>query len=75
MGTQTFKAYSKQGHVTADTPEQARTAFFATFPKARKCDIIQGTYDGLFFTVAYGRKSLGEWPAFFADVTKNSELK
>lgn len=67
-----FKAYSKQGHVTATTPAEARDLFFATFPKARKCDIIAGTRDGQFFTVAFGRASLGQWPTSFNDVTKKT---
>lgn len=69
-----YQAYSKQGHVTADTPAKARAAFFAEFPKARKCDIIAGEYDGLFFTVRYGRASAGEWPTYYGDVTKKTEL-
>lgn len=67
-----YKAYSKQGHVTADTPSAARDKFFTTFPKARKCDIVSGQYDGQFFTVAYGRASLGQWPTFFDNVTKHT---
>lgn len=69
-----FKAYSKHGHVTADTPQAVRDKFFETFPNARKCDIVEGQYDGQFFTVRYGRASAGEWPTFFKDVTKKTQF-
>lgn len=67
-----FKAYSADGHVTAETPRNAAMAFFATFPKKRKCSVIEGTSDGHFFTVAYGRQSAGQWPTSWKDVTKKT---
>lgn len=67
-----FKAYAKDGHVTAETPRKAAEAFFSRFPTKRKCDVIQGEHDGLFFTVKYGRLSLGQWPQQFKDVTKKT---
>jgi len=67
-----YKAYSKQGHVTADTPREAAALFFQRFPKARKCDIIAGQYADGWFTVTYGRASAGEWPTFYGDVTKKT---
>ena len=67
-----FKAYAKEGHVTADSPKAAAILFFATYPSKRKCNVIEGEYDGLFFTVRYGRASAGEWPQSFKDVTKKA---
>lgn len=68
-----FQAYSAtNGRRAADTPKAAARAFFAAFPKARKCNIIEGKSEGGFFTVTYGRKSNGEWPQSFKDVTKRS---
>jgi len=67
-----YKAYSKHGHVTADTPRDAAQVFFNTFPSARKCDIVEGEHNGDFFTVTYGRASLGEWPRQYKDVTKKT---
>lgn len=62
-----YRASSKHGGRTASTPREAAIAFFEAFPKARKCDVVQGTTDGAFFTVAYGRRSPPSWK----DVKKN----
>jgi hypothetical protein len=72
-----YQAYSNHGRVTADTAKQAANLFFATFPKARKCDVIEGKVEGSFFVVAYGRASEGKWPESFKGVTKKTveELK
>lgn len=67
-----FQAYSKHGKILAVTPRLAALAFFKHFPKARKCNIIEGEKDGVFFTVRYGRASAGEWPQSFKDVTKKT---
>lgn len=67
-----FQAYGKAGRVTAPNPRAAAVAYFAQFPASRKCDVIQGETDGPFFTVTYGRASLGQWPTSFKDVTKKS---
>ena len=67
-----YKAYGTDGHVTADTPRNAALAFFAKYPSKRKCDVIEGTYDGLFFTITYGRRSEGKWPASWKDLTKKT---
>ena len=69
-----FQAYAKGSTVTADTPAKAAKLFFDTYPSKRKCDIIEGTTDGHFFTVSFGRKSAGEWPQSYKDVTKKSAL-
>lgn len=57
-----YKAYGTRGHVTDDSPKKAAKKYFDTFPDSRKCDVIEGEYDGLFFTVKFGRVSSGEWP-------------
>jgi len=75
MSIQTAYRASASGgrYVTASTPSEAAELFFATFNKARKCDVIEGVKDGHFFTVAFGRTSPKQWK----DVTKNQagELK
>ena len=49
-----FQAYaSKHGSVVKDTAYTAAVAFFEEFPKARKCNVIEGKDDGFFFTVEY----------------------
>jgi hypothetical protein len=68
-----FKAYSKHGHVTADTAKDAATKFFVTFPSARKCDIVEGETDGDFFVVKYGNRfSASGMPQSWKDVTKKT---
>lgn len=71
-----WQAYGPAGRVTStDDPQAAQRLFFATFPKARKCNIVEGDVDGSFFTVTYGRYSAGEWPRNWKDVTKNTLLE
>lgn len=72
-----FQAYGPAGKVTRETAKQAAEAYFSEFPKSRKCDVIQGEDDGLFFTVTYGRKSDGKWPLSYKNVTRKtiSELE
>lgn len=65
-----FQAYGPAGKVTRDTAKQAAVAYFETFPRSRKCDVIEGTVDGHFFTIRYGRASEGDWPQSYKDVTK-----
>ena len=67
-----YRAFGTNCSVTANTPRQAAKLFFETFPARRKCNIIEGTVDGSFFTVSYGWKSLGEWPSSYDDVTKKT---
>lgn len=71
-----MKAYqasaNKHGSRTAETPRAAAAAFFEAFPKARKCNVIEGESDGRFFTVRYGRASCGEWPQSWKDITRKS---
>jgi hypothetical protein len=67
-----FQAYGNGSNQCADNPQQAAAAFFAQNPKARKCNIIEGKTDGHFFTVAYGRKSTGDWPRSYKDVTRKT---
>ena len=52
----------------ADTPRGAAINFFNRNPKARKCAVIHGTYDGFFFTVVFGRV----WPKSWKDVTRKT---
>lgn len=71
--TKQFQAYAKNhGNRVADTPRQAAKDFFAHNPKARKCNVIQGVANGIFFTVTYGRASKGEWPESYKDVTRKT---
>jgi len=67
-----FKAYADGANNTAATPREAAAKFFEQNPKRRKCNVIEGTVDGPFFTVKYGRKSLGEWPQSWKDITKKT---
>lgn len=67
-----YQAYSPHGRVTRNSPQAAAVAFFAQFPKARKCNIVEGTTDGPFFTVTYGRLSEGKWPYTAKDVTRKT---
>ena len=70
--TTAYQAYSKHGRRTESTPRAAALAFFAAFPNARKCDVVQGKTDGQFFTITYGRASHGEWPDQWKEVTKKT---
>lgn len=72
MPTKAYRASSKHGARTASTPRAAALAYFEAFPKARKCNVIEGREDDLFFTVAYGRASEGKWPQSWKDVTRTS---
>lgn len=67
-----FQAYGNAGKAYGDTAKQAGAAYFEKFPKSRKCNIVQGSFDGYFFTVTYGRVSAGEWPKSYKDVTKKA---
>ena len=71
-----WQAYGPAGRVTStDSPQAAQRTFFAAFPKARKCNVVEGELDGSFFTVAYGRASEGRWPRNWKNVTKNTVLE
>lgn len=67
-----FQAYasSKYRHVNADTPRAAAEKFFDENPRARKCDIVEGTTDAGFFTRAFRLNSEGRTARSFRDVTK-----
>lgn len=67
-----FQAYasSKYRHVTADSPRAAADKFFEENPRARKCDIVEGTADGMFFTRAIRLNAKGQPARSFMDVTK-----
>jgi len=71
-----FKASSKHGHCSAHTPRQAALDFFARFPNARKCDIIQGELDvkeyGTFFVVKLTIGVKSTWPTSWDDITKKT---
>jgi len=70
MTTKKFQA-SAPGHVSTIgiTAKDAASLFFLMNTRARKCFIIEGEQDGLFFTVAYDRNA---WPRSFKDVTKKT---
>lgn len=74
-----MKAYRASANggfgVTDITPRSAAAKFFETFPAKRKCDVIEGEADGHFFTVKYGRRSAGDWPQSWKDVTKKTLLE
>jgi hypothetical protein len=72
MKQKAFQAHASGCTVTASSARKAAQAFFEKFPNKRKCSIIEGTIDGLFFTVVYGRQSEGQWPQSFKDVTKKT---
>lgn len=65
-----FQAYGNGSTVTRGTARGAAEAFFKENPTKRKCNVIEGEVNGNFFTVTYGRKSDGQWPQSFKDVTK-----
>jgi len=67
-----FQAYGRAGRKTAETPRRAALTYFATFPRARKCSVVEGTIAGAFFTVSYGIASEGTRPTTYADVTPKS---
>ena len=71
MTTIAYQASATGGFkVTADTPRQAATLFFATFPKKRKCSVIQGELDGDFFVLRFNL--CGKRPLSLHDVTKHT---
>lgn len=67
-----FQAYAsnKYRHVTADTPRAAAEKFFSENPRAKKCEIVEGTHDGAFFTQAFRLNGEGRPARSFRDVTK-----
>lgn len=65
-----FQAHGAAGSVVRPTAKEAAIAYFEAYPKSRKCSVIEGSFDGHFFTVRYGRASLGQWPQSYKDVTK-----
>lgn len=67
-----YQAYASNCTATAETPRAAAIKFFADFPNKRKCNITEGETDGRFFTVRYGRKSEGDWPQSWKDITKKT---
>ncbi len=69
-----YRAYAADGGVTASNPQQAAREFFLTFLNKRKCDVIQGESDGVFFSVRYGL-STDERPSRWKDVTKKTLLQ
>jgi hypothetical protein len=72
MKQKAFQAYANGCTVTASSARKAAQKFFETFKGKRKCNVTEGTVDGPFFTVVYGRASDGEWPQRFTDVTKKT---
>ena len=67
-----FKVYAKDCSITADTPHAAAVSFFDTFPSKRKCNIIEGAVDGVFFTVTFGLAREGKWPRSYKGVTRKT---
>jgi hypothetical protein len=68
-----YQAYAKGDRTTAEaSPRAAAVAFFEQHPTRRKCDVIEGTIDGAFFVVSYGRASEGKWPSSWKNVTKKT---
>ena len=63
-----YQAHAPGASVTAATPRAAALAFFEQHPHRRKCSILEGHKDGLFFCVRYSRD---DWPRSWSDVTKN----
>lgn len=70
MTNRMFRASAEDCGVTAESPKAAAQAFFAQFPRKRKCSIREGTVDGRFFTVIAGRTPEGRQALSFKDVTK-----
>ena len=69
-----FKAYAPGHSVMAETPRDAAIKFFTMYPTKRKCDVIAGESRDGFFTVTYGRASVGEWPQYYKAVTKKTAI-
>lgn len=67
-----FQAHAKGSTAVAATPRAAAAKFFERYPDRRKCSVIEGEENGPFFTVRYGRKSAGEWPQSWKDITKKT---
>lgn len=71
-----FQAYASGGKATVRaTPREAAMAFFEENPSKRKCSVLEGTVDGHFFTIRYGRASEGDWPQNWKDVTKKTAME
>lgn len=66
-----YQAYAKGSTATAATPRKAAEKFFSDFPTKRKCDVIEGEANGLFFTVSYGNV----WPLSWKGVTKKNSIE
>jgi hypothetical protein len=50
-----YRAYASQAGVTAESPRAAAAKFFGSFPKKRKCNVIEGETDGAFFVLRLSR--------------------
>jgi len=72
MSQKAFQAYANDCSASALSAKKAAQKFFTNFPSKRKCNVTEGVVDGNFFTVTYGRKSDGEWPQSFRNVTKKT---
>ena len=67
-----FQAYAAGLNCTAPTAREAAEKFFERYPTKRKCNVIEGNTEGDFFVVTYGRRSDGNWPKSYRDVTKKT---
>lgn len=65
-----FQAYSNHGRATRNNARAAALAFFEAFPKARKCNVIEGESSNGFFTVTYNLRETGKRAQRWDDITK-----
>jgi hypothetical protein len=70
--TKAYQAYAAGVSCSAPTARKAAQQFFERFPSKRKCNVIEGKIEGDFFVVSYGRRSDGNWPESFRDITKKT---
>lgn len=66
-----YMAYANDCKVIAPAALDAATEFFNKWPTKRKCDISEGTIDGHFFTVAYGRNAGKHWTGITKKLSGN----
>lgn len=68
MAEYSYRAFGIGCGATAATPRAAALKFYAENPTKRKCDVIRGISDGVFFSLRYGRGT--DTPQSWKDVTK-----
>lgn len=68
-----YKAYGAQGDCASkSTPKAAAEAYFEKYPSSRKCDVVEGTTDGVCFTLACHIARPDKRPQSWKGVTKKS---